>query len=182
MSEAVFNQGLKAGRSRSDYDPSGKEGMWLFHPVASTSSPCSLSCSLSLPSLQAWSTFWKIKCVTLDVISCLLLAGLSTCFPALVFVSFFTFFPSLLSLFTSGLNYSTSVHLWFVLSEINEALGRTALFWRPARRILHPNLRPFVPSSQHCLHFIKHGLDTTPLNIRQKHMCGCVFMSSYMMH
>lgn len=35
---------------------------------------------------------------------------------------------------------------------------------------LHPLSHLFVPSSQHCLYFIKYGLGTSPLNIWQKHV------------
>lgn len=49
---------------------------------------------------------------------------------------------------------------------------------------LHPFSHLFLPSSQHCLYFIKYGLGTSPLNVRQKHTCVgvCLCESSYDLH
>lgn len=180
------NQGLNTSRSRSDWGPSGKEGMWLLHSVASTSSTCSLFFSLSpsFPSNHGAHLENKLRQSECNLLLVTARVSRLASLPLSLFLSLF--FTSLLSLFTSGLNYSTPVCLWFVLSEIHVSLERLHCSGKLHGGVggkgykMHLFSHLFVPSSRHC--FIKNRLSMISLNIRSKHMCVgvCVYESPAM--
>lgn len=119
---------------------------------------------------------WKITCVTLHVICCLLLPEFLYLTPSpclCFFLSYFSFFSPFLSVFTSGLHYSTYSMSVSGVSSVKymHCTVLESCMWERGGKItshLHPfsSLNVFSPSSKHCLYFIKYGLGMSPLNIR----------------
>lgn len=128
------------------------------------------------PTLES---IWKINCVTLNVICCLLLPDFH-CLPPLPLSPFLYIFPPLSlavciwsqlqhlpSVF--GLSLVKYVHNWKCCIDLENCMRDIAFHLHP-----FPNL--FAPSSLHCLYFIKYGLGMSSPRTEKKLACGGVFM------
>lgn len=135
--------------------------------------------SISLPPFPpTMESIWKIKCVTLDVICCLLPPGLSA-LPPCPCLCFF-------------LSFSLSVYIWSQLQHLRPSVvchqwnkwsnWKDCIVLQNSMGDIPYHLRPFVTSSQHCLYFIKYGLGMSHLNIRRKDRCVGVFVSNNELH
>lgn len=153
--------------------------MWLLHPVASTSSPCSLNFSPSLPSDHGAHLENKMRHSGCNL---LLVTARALGFASLP-LSLFFFLPLSLSVYIwsqlQHLRLSVVCHQWNKWSN-----WKDCIVLENSMGDIPYHLRPFVTSSQHCLYFIKYGLGMSHLNITQKDRCVGVCLCptmSYMM-